>query len=145
MAVADKGSRRRWCVSPICGLSSDICVFFGPSSGCSRCIEFLGLPAMSSNNQKVSTTERVIKSKFYSFHLRKSLGVSVVSLCDISVWILKTNQYFSRYYRIWPSSLLEFTSLYLNRPNMVSFVRSINKQENLPLVCLHYLIGNLVL
>ena len=63
MAVADKGSRRRWCVSPICCLSSDICVFFRPSSGCSRCIEFFGLPAMSSNNQKVSTTERVVKSK----------------------------------------------------------------------------------
>lgn len=43
--------------------SGDISEFVGPSGGCSRCIEFPGLPAMSSNNQKISTTERVIKSK----------------------------------------------------------------------------------
>lgn len=40
---------------------------------------------MSSNNQKVSTTERVIKSEFNSFYITKILHVSSVSMYDISM------------------------------------------------------------
>lgn len=58
---------------PLCVFSSgDISVFFATSVDVTFVTLFCGLPAMSSNNQKASTTERVIKSKSGKKQTRKT-------------------------------------------------------------------------